>query len=93
VRAARLEHEALDRIAAGEVAEGVARYREIFELLPDEVAYHVGAVRALARQGDDEARREMASLGAERARRLGPGSDSVAAAFATGFFASHLPTP
>lgn len=90
IRAARLEHQATDLIDHGETWEGIDLFKEIFDLLPEEVVYHVSAVQRLSNLEGDW-RKEVsliAQLGVDRYRMLDgvrPGDR-----FALGFFASRI---
>lgn len=74
VKAARLEHEALDLVAAGRVDEALGLFNRVFGLVPEEVAYHVSAVRALSPLGAawNARRRDIALQGSARLRAVEP---------------------
>lgn len=92
MEAARLEHQALDLIAAGRAEEGIAAFMKIYDLLPNEVAYHVSAVATLAKLGVswDEARGRIAGLGIDRIQSLPIAARNPGLEFAFGFLSSHL---
>lgn len=93
IRAARLEHKAIDLVTTGSVSKGLSHYAQIFDLLPDSVVYHVGAVAQLSPLGQDWEgdRRRIAEQGVERIRGIGLRNLQPGYAFAYSYLASVTP--